>query len=69
MVASMAEKYNVSNEAVMIAWILRHPAKIQPIIGTTKADRVKACCKADNIELSREDWYKLYIAGRGEPLP
>lgn len=69
MVASMAEKYNISNEAIMIAWILKHPAKIQPIIGTTKADRVKACCKADNIELSREDWYKLYIAGRGEPLP
>jgi predicted oxidoreductase len=68
-VTAMAEKYNVSKEAIMIAWVLRHPAKVQPITGTTKADRVKACCQADNVELSREDWYKLYIAGRGEPLP
>ena len=68
-VNSIAEKYNVSKEAIMIAWVLRHPAKIQPVIGTTKADRVKACCQVDNVELSREDWYKLYIAGRGEALP
>ncbi|RJP74127.1 MAG: aldo/keto reductase [Ignavibacteriales bacterium] len=68
-VIASAEKYNVSKEAIMIAWVLRHPAKIQPVIGTTKAERVKACCQANKVQLSREDWYKLYIAGRGEALP
>ncbi|MCX6151104.1 MAG: aldo/keto reductase [Ignavibacteriales bacterium] len=68
-VNEIAGKYKVSKEAIMIAWILKHPAKIQPIVGSTKAERVKACCQADSIELSREDWYKLFIAGRGEELP
>ena len=53
----------------MLAWLLRHPAGIQPIIGTTKPERVKASCLADDVELTREEWYALFIAARGEPLP
>ena len=60
---------NIPKEAVVTAWLLRHPAKIQPVIGTRRPDRIAAICKADSIELTREEWYKLFIAGRGEDIP
>lgn len=63
-----AKKYNVTKEAIAIAWILRHPAKMQPIVGTTNRDRIKAICKASDIVLSREEWYELYRAA-GNKLP
>jgi len=69
LVARLATARKVSPEAIAIAWLLRHPAGIQPIIGTTKPDRIRASCRADDIELTREEWYALFTAGRGETLP
>jgi predicted oxidoreductase len=69
MVAQMAKQKGVSREAILIAWILRHPAKIQPIIGTTNPGRIAAACQGDQVELDREEWYRLFDAGRGEDLP
>jgi predicted oxidoreductase len=69
LVAEMANEKGVNPEAILIAWILRHPAKIQPIIGTTKPERITAACQGDGLTLTREEWYKLYTAGRGEGLP
>jgi len=69
LVAEMARGKNVCPEAILVAWILRHPAKIQPIIGTTNLDRIAAACQGDKITLTREEWYKLFTAGRGENLP
>jgi len=69
MVTRIAEEKRTSKEAIVLAWLLRHPAGIQPIIGTTKPERVKASCLADDVELTREEWYALFIAARGEPLP
>lgn len=68
-IAEIAEEKNVSSAAVVLAWTLRHPAKIQPIPGVTNAERLIAACQADSIELSREEWYRIFIAGRGEELP
>lgn len=68
-VAEIAAAKGVSAEAVLIAWLLRHPARIQPIIGTMNPQRIAAACQADGIELSREEWYMLYIAGRGRDIP
>lgn len=68
-VGEIAEAHGVPAEAVVIAWLLRHPAGIQPIIGTRSAERLRACHRALNIQLSREDWYRIYTAGRGHPLP
>ena len=65
---AFAKKYNVTKEAIAIAWILRHPAKMQPIVGTTNKDRIKAICKASEVVLSREEWYELYRAA-GNKLP
>jgi predicted oxidoreductase len=68
-VDAIARERNVSREAVLIAWLLRHPAKMQPIIGTMNPERIKACCQADAIELSSEEWWRLFTAGRGAELP
>ena len=64
----LAEKYNVSSTASATAWILRHPAKIQTIVGTTNENRLRDICTASNIQLTREEWYSLYIAA-GNQLP
>ena len=63
-----AEKHGVSKAAIAAAWILRHPAKMQVIVGTTNEQRVKDISAAYQVELSREDWYKLYLSA-GNELP
>ncbi|MCH6484298.1 aldo/keto reductase [Pseudoxanthomonas sp. LH2527] len=65
----LAEEKGVTPEAVQLAWLLRHPAGIQPIVGTTDPVRLVACCAADGITLSREEWYALFTAARGDPVP
>ena len=64
----IVEKYNVTSTAIAASWILRHPAKIQTIIGTTNKDRVKEICKASDIRLTREEWYDIYRSA-GNILP
>lgn len=64
----IAEKYNVTNTTIALAWILRHPARMQPITGTTNIDRLKECLKAAEITLTREEWYQIYLAA-GNILP
>lgn len=66
--AEVAEKYGVSKTAVAIAWILRHPAKMQVIAGTMNKEHLADMAKADGIDLTREEWYKLYLAS-GKFLP
>ena len=58
----MAEEKGVLPEAVAIAWILRHPARIQPMAGTTNPEHLKAICSGCGIELTRAEWYELYRA-------
>lgn len=64
----LAEKYNVSNNAIAIAWILKHPARIQAIVGTTNKERLIQICKATDITITKEEWYDLYMAA-GKELP
>ncbi len=68
-VAEMAEEKGVRKEAILVAWLLRHPAQIQVIIGTTNADRIAASANATQIEMTRDEWYRLFAAGRGSGLP
>lgn len=65
---ALAAKYGVANTAIAIAWLLRHPAHMQPIIGTTNAGRVKDVSKASGITLTRLEWYEIYRAA-GNKLP
>ena len=64
----LAEKYNVTDSAIAVSWILRHPAGIQTIIGTTNKDRIAQISKASHVHLTREEWYRLYMAA-GNRLP
>lgn len=64
----LAEKYGVTDTAIATAWILRHPAGMQVITGTTSEERLKEIASAAAIRLTREEWYRLYLAA-GHPLP
>ena len=63
-----SKQYSVSPAAVSIAWILRHPAGMQIVLGSSKPARILDAMDALKIELSREDWYELYVAG-GNIIP
>ena len=64
----IASEKDVSKSSIAIAWILRHPAKIQTILGTTNIERLKDMCTASNVDLSRAQWYEIYRAA-GNRLP
>ncbi len=64
----IAELYGVSKTAIVMAWLLRHPAKMQPIVGTTNLQRLKDCIQATDITLTREQWYEIYLSA-GNTLP
>ena len=65
---TIGNKYGVSKTSVAFAWILRHPAKMQPVTGTTNLTRLKDCITASEITLTREEWYEIYRAA-GNILP
>ncbi|GGF27079.1 oxidoreductase [Halobacillus andaensis] len=64
----LAEKKDVTDTAIATAWILRHPANIQPVVGTMNPQRLKDIAEASHIELTRQEWYELYRAA-GNELP
>ena len=66
--ARLGEKYGVPKTAVAIAWILRHPAKMQAIAGTMNPSHLKDICDASKVELTHHEWYELYLAS-GKFLP
>lgn len=65
---AIGNKYGVSKTTVAFAWILRHPAKMQPVTGTTNLTRLTDCLKASEVKLTREEWYEIYRAA-GNILP
>ncbi|MNB71724.1 Oxidoreductase YdhF [compost metagenome] len=65
---TVAAKYEVTPTTIAIAWLLRHPAKMQPVIGTMNLERLKDCCAAAEITLTREEWYEIFRAA-GNVLP
>lgn len=64
----LADEYHVTKSAIAIAWLLRHPACMQPILGTTSAKHLKESVAACQINLTRQQWYDLYLASN-KPLP
>ena len=64
----LAQKYEVTDTAIAVAWITRHPANIQVILGTMNPQRMKDACKGSDIPLTRSEWYELYQAA-GKKLP
>ena len=64
----LGEKYGVPKAAVAIAWILRHPAKMQAIAGTMNPAHLRDICAASKVEMSHNEWWQLYLAS-GKFLP
>lgn len=69
LVKDMADQKQTSPEAILLAWLMRHPAGIQPILGTTRPDRIQKCGEAMNLTMTREEWYSLFVSSRGRRLP
>lgn len=64
----IASAHGVTRAVVALAWLMRHPARVMPIVGSTRPDRIREAARAADFELSREDWYRLLIAAQGQPL-
>jgi predicted oxidoreductase len=65
----IARDYGVSRTIIALAWLLKHPARIVPILGTAKPERIREAAQAGQVHLSRDEWYRLLEAARGERLP
>ncbi|WP_281942246.1 aldo/keto reductase [Micromonospora sp. AKA38] len=70
-VAALADAKGTTPEAIVLWWIQRHPARVAPVIGTARPDRIRACRDAARRDpgLTREEWYDLWIVARGAALP
>lgn len=66
---TIARQYNISIEAVVLAWIMRLPCKPLPIIGSNKKENIAKSLQADNIVLDIQDWYKILKAAQGADVP
>lgn len=64
----IGEKYGLDNSGTAVAWILRHPARIQTIVGTMTPERLKRYAQASEVVLTREEWYDIYRTA-GNPIP
>ncbi len=64
-----ATKYNASYSQLALAWLLRHPSKIFPVIGTTQPDRIKEAAKAVGITIDRQDWFEMLKWVMGKEMP
>ncbi len=65
----MAKRYEVTRSSIALAWLLKHPAGIMPIVGSANPQRIRDAARAAEITLSREEWYRLLNAARNESLP
>ena len=64
-----AARHGVSRTVVTLAWLMKHPSGIIPIVGSSQPERIREVAGADAVELSREDWYRIFVAARGQKLP
>ena len=66
---SMSDKYNVELDVLLLSWILKHPSGILPVIGTTSPDRIKNAAKATILDMSLEDWFRIWSESMGNEVP
>ena len=65
----LSEKYEVSEDTILLAWIFKHPSKVAPVIGTTNKDRMRNAKHATQLTLELEDWFSLLVASQGHKVP
>ena len=66
---ALKAKYNCSEDQLLLAWLLKHPSKLHPVLGTTKPERIKKSLEALEIKLELTDWFLLLKASQGEEVP
>lgn len=64
----LGEKYNVLPEQILLAWLMKHPSGIRPVLGTAKHDRIKLAMEAAALEITREEWFMLWRASTGREV-
>lgn len=71
LVQKLAQEKETTPEAIVLGWLMRHPAGIQPVIGTANPERIIACQDAERQAqlMTRDEWYTLYVSARGNNLP
>ena len=65
----LMDKYNATEDQLLLAWILKHPSDIHPVVGTTNKDRLKLAAEAVKINLELEDWFLILLASQGHKVP
>lgn len=65
----LKEKYGAAENQLLLAWILRHPARIHPVVGSTDKERIGLLARAADIELDLQDWFSLLVAAQGHDVP
>lgn len=65
----LRDVYDATEDQLLLAWILKHPAKIHPVIGTTSKNRISDAKKSEDIDLNLEDWFKILVASQGHKVP
>lgn len=65
----LADAHGASLDQIAIAWLLRHPSGIVPILGSGKIERLQSAQIAQNIHLNDDEWFKIWIASTGHPVP
>ena len=65
----LLDKYDATEDQLLLSWILRHPSRIHPVIGTTNKNRIKDAIKATRINLDLEDWFLILAASQGHKVP
>ena len=65
----IAEEQDVTRSAILLAWVMRHPAGVVPIVGTQRVERIRECARATDVELTSGQWYEILVAARGEAMP
>lgn len=65
----LMEKYDASEDQLLLSWIMNHPLKISPVIGTTNKERIKAAIESLNINMEKSDWFSLLVASQGHKVP
>ena len=68
-IEKLTQKYKTTENAILLAWVLKHPAKINPVIGTTTKKRILSAQKALEVNLELEDWFELLVASQGHKVP
>ena len=66
---TIGEAHNATHSQIALAWLLAHPARIIPVFGSANPDHILEAVGAVNVELSREEWYRLWVVGRGKRVP